>query len=358
MKKVNQILCLITCLLVFAAAAIHRDGRVFGHHIEKSTIEQADTSSRSCLITLEDGTIVVNTTDIGKDILGYGGPVPLEIHIKDNKILDIKALANDESPDFFNNASELFSLWKGKTLEEASQMQVDAISGATMSSNAIIGNVNRGIGEVMQQSLKNPHFDFSGLSAKNIVGLIIVLMAAIIPLIYKNKKYRIIQLILNVIVLGFWCGTFLSYSMFVNFVSNGMNIWTSLIPFIMLLCAFVYPLFGKSQYYCTNICPFGSMQELAGKVNKRHKLKMSPKTIKALNNFRIILWATLTLLMMVGIGLEWMDYELFTAFIFESASAVVIALAIVVVLLSLFIQRPYCRFVCPTGSLFKYSQGI
>jgi len=358
MRKINQILCLITCLLVFAVAAINRDGRVLGHHIEKSAIERTGTSSRNSLTQLDDGTIVVKTTDIGKDIMGYGGPVPLVIYVKDNRILDIKALANDETPDFFGNASELFSKWKGKTVKEASEMQVDAISGATMSSNAIIGNVNRGIGVVMQQSVKDSVVDASNLSAKNIAGLIIVLMAAIIPLIYKNKKYRIIQLILNVIVLGFWCGTFLSYSMFVNFMSNGMNIWTSLIPFIMLLCAFVYPLFGKSQYYCTNICPFGSMQELVGKVNKKHKLKMSPKTIKVLNNFRIILWAALTLLMMAGIGLEWMDYELFTAFIFESASAVVIALAIVVILLSFFIQRPYCRFVCPTGSLFKYSQGI
>ena len=61
------------------------------------------------------------------------------------------------------------------------------------------------------------------------------------------------------------------------------------------------------------------------------------------------------LLMLTGVWSEWMNYELFIAFIFKSASWVIILLAIVFVLLSIFVPRPYCRFVCPMGSLFKLS---
>lgn len=194
--------------------------------------------------------------------------------------------------------------------------------------------------------------DKMDLSAKTITGLIVVLLGVIIPLFYHNKRWRTIQLSLNVMVLGLWCGTFLSWSLFINYASSGINLWISLIPILMLITAFVYPLFGKKQFYCTNICPFGSLQELAGKVHKK-KWKMNSKQVKRLNNFRQILFAVLMILTLIGVFSAWTDYELFTAFIFQSASIVVIILAIVFVVLSVFVPRPYCRFVCPTGSVFK-----
>ena len=112
------------------------------------------------------------------------------------------------------------------------------------------------------------------LRAKTIIGFIVVLMAAIIPLFVKNKRYRVFQLLLNFVVLGLWGGTFISWSVLVGFMSGGMNVWISLIPIIMLITAFIYPLFGKKNYYCTHVCPLGSVQELAGMTN-HNKLKMA-----------------------------------------------------------------------------------
>ena len=193
-------------------------------------------------------------------------------------------------------------------------------------------------------------------SAKTIAGLIVVLMAAIVPLFYRGKRYRTAQLVLNVVVLGLWGGTFLNWSMFVAYFSGGINVWISLVPIVMLVTAFIYPLFGKKNYYCTHICPFGSLQELAGRPMKR-KWKLGSTTVKWLGRFRQALFATLMVLMLTGTGFEWMDYELFSAFIFRSAATVVIVLAIVFVVLSVFVTRPYCRFVCPTGTLFKLAEG-
>ncbi len=63
-----------------------------------------------------------------------------------------------------------------------------------------------------------------------------------------------------------------------------------IVPVIMLVTAFVYPLFGKKSYYCTHVCPFGSLQELAGKC-VGYKVRMKPATAKRLDKFRQILWA-------------------------------------------------------------------
>ena len=364
---------LLTCIAVMAVAAIQKNGKLFGREFGESdkkgedskTEAKADTAATSAvetLKTLDDGTIVVNTTELGKKVIGYDGPVPMEISIKDGKITDVKALENTETPDFFEEARVIVAEWKGKTIEEGLQLQVDAVTGATFSSKAIIENVRLGLAHAaanMPEGGKELAAYSKGnmdMSAKSIIGLIIVLMAALIPLLFKNKTFRTIQLILNVGVLGFWCGSFLNYTLFLNALSNGMDLWVSIIPIIMLITAFIYPLFGKKAYYCTNVCPFGSLQDLAGKLNKK-KLKLSSGTVKALNWFRRILWIVLMLLMVAGIYFDWIQYEFFTAFIFQAASWVVIALAIVCTLFSIFVPRPYCRFVCPTGSLMKTAEG-
>ena len=353
MKKAEQIVLLLTCLLVMAVAAVQRDGRVWGHSLAKvANANSVAAAGYDTIRTESDGTVVVNTTGLAKDISGYGGAVPLEIYIKDGRVSLVKALPNSESPDFFRQAEPLLTRWNGKTVDEALNMKIDAVSGATFSSRGIIGNVQRGLQYAAKNTKEPSWFDKLDLSAKTVVGLIVVLLAAIVPLFVHNKRYRLVQLLLNVAVLGLWCGTFLSWSLFVNFMSNGINLWVSLIPVVMLVTAFVYPLFGKKNYYCTNICPFGSLQDLCGMTNRR-KWRMSQRTAKRLNVFRQLLFATLMILMLTGIFFEWMDYELFVAFVFQSAPVVVIALAVVVAVLSVFIPRPYCRFACPTGTLFK-----
>lgn len=352
-KKLEQILILLTCLLVMMVAAMQRDGKVLGHQLKPQAQDTTTTSTETAdARTLDDGTTVVNTTRLGKDISGYGGAVPLEIYIKDGRVVKVEALKNSETPDFFDQTRTLLTSWDGKTLAEAQATKVDAVSGATFSSRAIIDNMQRGL-QYAAKNTASPATTSPGIpDTKTIVGLIVVLAGAIVPLFLHNRRWRTVQLALNVVVLGLWCGTFLSWSLFISYMSGGIHVTASLIPIVMLITAFIYPLFGKKQFYCTHICPFGSLQDLAGKTNRK-KWKMGPKTVKRLNLFRQLLFAVLMVLMLTGVWSAWADYELFTAFIFQSANVVVIVLAVVFVLLSVFVPRPYCRFVCPTGSLFK-----
>ena len=351
-EKLQQVLSLMTCALLVMAISIRRDGKVVGYELK---LQQEDSTKTETMVVLEDGSVRLNTTELGKDIIGYGGTVPLEITLEDGKIKSIKALANSETPAFFKEASALLSKWNGCTVEEAQKLKVDGVSGATFSSKAIIGNVQRGLQYAAKNPVKDSIWSEMDFSTKAIAGLIVVLLASIVPLFVKDRRYRISQQILNVIVLGFWCASFLNYTSIISYMSNGMNVLTLIVPVIMLITAFVYPLFGKKSYYCTHVCPFGSLQELAGKC-VGYKIKMKPTTTKRLDMFRQILWAVLMLCLWTGIWFDWIDYEPFSAFVFQSASWIVIVIAVVFVALSTVITRPYCRFVCPTGSLFKYSQ--
>ena len=96
---------------------------------------------------------VINTETLGKEVMGYAGTTPLEIHVKDGRIEKIVALPNSETPGFFQRVldSPIFSSLTGKTIEEASEVQLDAVSGATWSSKAVIENIRLGLKEASRK---------------------------------------------------------------------------------------------------------------------------------------------------------------------------------------------------------------
>ena len=104
-------------------------------------------SSHSEVMTKEaDGTYIINTTTLGKDIRGFRGNTPLSIYIKKGKIVEIKPLANQETPNYFNKVKQgLLNKWNGMKASKAATAQVDGVTGATFSSKAAKENVKRGI---------------------------------------------------------------------------------------------------------------------------------------------------------------------------------------------------------------------
>lgn len=194
------------------------------------------------------------------------------------------------------------------------------------------------------------------LTPKSLCTLGVVAAGAIVPLLWHNRIYRTVQLVLNVVVTGLWSGVFLSYAFMLGLLANGIYLTMTLVQIVMLVAAFVYPLFGHRSHYCMWLCPLGSAQELMGRVNRRHKLHIPARVYPHLVRFRDLLWGVLMVLLWLGVATAWTDYELFTAFMVEVAPVGVIIAAAIVLVLSAFVPRPYCTFVCPTGTLFKMAQ--
>ena len=92
-------------------------------------------------------TLRINTTDLGKDIIGYNGPTPVEITVVSGNIVDIQALPNMEGPRYMQAVrdGELLKKLVGKSVKEAKDMELDAVSGATYTSNALIKNIRLGL---------------------------------------------------------------------------------------------------------------------------------------------------------------------------------------------------------------------
>lgn len=114
---------------------------IAGNTIAKKSFTGNDVMSKQA-----DGTYVVNTTTLAKDVKGFKGNTPLNIYIKAGKVVKVEALANQETPNFFNKVKQgLLQKWNGMKASKASTANVDGVTGATFSSKAVKENVKRGV---------------------------------------------------------------------------------------------------------------------------------------------------------------------------------------------------------------------
>ena len=90
----------------------------------------------------ENGTYIVDTTELGKKVDGYAGPTPLKVYIRKGKLEKIEFLPNQETPKYWNAVKkQMQNSWDGMKVADAKTAQVDGRTGATFSSEAVKENV-------------------------------------------------------------------------------------------------------------------------------------------------------------------------------------------------------------------------
>ena len=123
MKKVISILALFSLVVVLSSAK-GDDG----------------------VMTKENGMYVVNTTTLGKNVVGYVGATPLKIYIQKDKIVKVEALKNQETPKHNAKVKRmLLTKWDGMKVKDVAKQNVDGVTGATITSDAMKKNVQLGV---------------------------------------------------------------------------------------------------------------------------------------------------------------------------------------------------------------------
>lgn len=92
-------------------------------------------------------------------IKGYNGNIPLIIALDtEGRIQQVVVLPNHETPRFAERVekSGLYQSWDGLTIEEALDKQVDAITGATYTSNGVKNTLTTRLKEYQRQLQKEP----------------------------------------------------------------------------------------------------------------------------------------------------------------------------------------------------------
>jgi len=128
---------IVLCALTVTTSAIAQQNATT---VVKAT-ENATEAKKPAepVMTKEKGVYVINTTTLC-DTKGYKSTTPLKVTIKKDKIEKVEALPNTETPKYFRRINtELLPKFAGMKLEDYAK--VDALTGATMSSNAIKDNM-------------------------------------------------------------------------------------------------------------------------------------------------------------------------------------------------------------------------
>jgi Na+-translocating ferredoxin:NAD+ oxidoreductase RnfG subunit len=302
---------------------------------------------------------ILYTAPYSNTVYGFGGNTPLIIALNEKQqIIGTKLLENNETPSYVDYVTEegLFERWNGLTIDAALNKEVDAISGATYTSKAVIRSFHK---RMSLLSTVSPwrHKGFLPI-LKNGCALAVILFA-LFCFFKPNimKPYRLYLLGTSVIVLGVWQGVYLSMSGIYAGLSNSIPFLSQYVFFVILVLSVVIPLVTNKQFYCTWLCPFGALQELTGKINKR-KIRISSSIANILLFTRKLILLLIVFLLTLGIVTDISYIEPFPVFKIISASNFVLILAGSFVLLSAFINRPWCRFFCPTGQLLDVFKTI
>jgi len=293
---------------------------------------------------------IISSRPYSDSLVGFAGPVHFIMGIDtQNKLVGIKLTEHNESPGYIDFISKegFFLKLKDVPLTKIINEPIDAVSGASMTTNAIIKALKQKTAEYNNTIIKIKN---QNLKKKIINGLaVLVIVLSLLCFFTKSfKKYRIWLLSSSVLVLGFLNGTLISMFLIHGWVINGIPLFSQTLLVIIFTLAVALPLFLNKSYYCDYLCPYGALQELAGKISPK-KTNIPFRDVVVIKYLRTIIFVVIIILLLAGVSFDLTNIEPFSAFIFVSASVVAIILAVIFIVLSVFFNKPWCYYFCPTG---------
>lgn len=329
-------------------------------------ITPSDTPSRLevCSETQPVG-YIVRSSPAADNIVGYQGPTDsiVAMNLNDRVIGVALGKSYDNDPyvgyvrddDYFQRTFNGLS-FKELAVADLQAMQVEGVSGATMTSFAVAQGV---VAAAKEQLKPTPVITPAGtptrLGVHDIITGLVVAAGILIGFtsLRANKTVRITFQLILIGYIGLTAGNLLSQALIAGWAIHGVP-WRNAAGLAMLaVAAFACPIFTKRNIYCSHLCPHGAVQQL---IKRRigYQVTLNRITTRVLKLIPglLLLWCVIVVL--VGLSFSLVDIEPFDAYLFPIAGWATLAVAIVGILASLFVPMAYCRFGCPTGVLLEF----
>ena len=309
---------------------------------------------------------IVNTSPFSDEVYGYNSITPLTIYLdRDNNIFEVEICENRESRGYLNKVvnSGYLDLWDGLTPKEAANHNVDAVSGCTFTSVAVAQSLQIRMQDLSKEKGKMA-IDRKLLARQICIVLVTILAAICFFNPNKTKILRYVTLLLSIAILGFWTNSLLSLALFYNWMTNGISLAIQLPLLIIAVLAILLPLFTKKSFYCQYLCPFGAAQEFVGVIGQKAKgkgqktLSVKSKVFNFFVVFRKVILLVLLLIVALGVGLDLSVVEPFPIFNYQSIGFGVAIFAGVILVASVFVKKPWCNYLCPTGTLLESIRNL
>lgn len=309
--------------------------------------------------------IVTRTAPVSDGIVGYQGPSDTLMlfdpagttlrGIRIRKSYDTKAYVAYVTGDAY-----FMNLFNGKSARQLAVLdfekeKIEGVSGATETSWAIAEALKKRSQDILaERKERRPWFAQIRWRWQDAGHVVIILSAFLMAFtgLRGNALARNVHHLALVVYGGFIAGEILSQALFVGWARHGVP-WRSAFGLVLLgVVALLAPALTRRQMYCHHICPHGAFQQL---LMRGSKWQWSPsrKLSVILEKIPVVLLALAFSTGIAGMSFDLNNIEPFDAYLVSIASWAAMAIAVVGLVWSVFTPMAYCRYGCPTGTLFK-----
>ena len=304
------------------------------------------------------GAIII-TDSIPPAVKGYLGEIGSAVGITvDGRITFAAPVRHRETPYYMEMifGSGLLEEMGGLDLSRPFP-DIDTVSGATVSSRAIIR-------DVQEASSKAAHTLF-GIEVpppvifmkntwaewKTIIIAMLLGMSLLAGFVRERKWLKEVVMVLNLVGIGFLLNTPLTLSALSRVLTlNLPGPENTLLILIFLYILISLPLQGRA--YCRFVCPFGTLQKLANHLSP-WQLNLTPDILAYLPNIRRLV---LGLLLFLAVWIGWdgfTEVEPFFSFFSLKLTSIMWVMVTFILIMSMFLKRFWCNTMCPTGTLLS-----
>ena len=300
---------------------------------------------------------------------GYGGPMKVAVATDlEGNVLGLAVMEHKETPAWYDRVagSDFIESLVGKNYQEGFVIgeDVDGVTGATYTSRAIANAALQASREVAGIQLglpvaeeTPPRIQF-GFPEITLIGLFVVGYIGHRKKFKYTKQLRWISMIVGLVVLGFIYTRPLTLSDVSKFLMGFWPQWQTNLYWYLLMggILFVFTVDNKNPY-CEWFCPFGAAQECMGAIGGARTV--SPGRFKNFLKWlpRGLAWLALVLAFLFrNPGLT--SYEVFGTFFDLNGNTLQFALLIIILVVSLFVRRPWCHYLCPLRPVTDFYRSL
>lgn len=288
---------------------------------------------------------------------GYGGPLLMAVALNPSgEVVGMTIAAHKETPAWMRIVlnNDLLESLVGKPYSDNFVVgeDIDSITGATYTTRAVAESVLRA-GHTVAEYIGLPVTPSP--EPKIIFGVPEIVLLGLFAAGYighqrkfkYKKQIRWASILIGMIVLGFVYNSPLTLAYINKFLLGYWPQWRTHLYWYLLIggILFVFTVDNKNPY-CEWFCPFGAAQDCMGVIGGA-----KPGSAGRYND--LLLW--------VQRGLAWLaivlalyfrnpgltSFEVFGTLFDLTGSTLQFALLGIILIASLFIKRPWCKFICP-----------
>jgi len=191
----------------------------------------------------------------------------------------------------------------------------------------------------------------------DVAVLLVALSLAAFLVLNRRKRREIFLLTLfSLIYFGFWrngcvCSVGSVQNVMAGICDPAYGVPLAVLVFFAAPLIFAL-LFGR--VFCAAVCPLGAIQEAVA----IRPVKVPPAVEKVLSILPYIYLGLAMLSVSMGAGFIICQYDPFVGFFRMGASFSMLIFGGLMLVLGIFVARPYCRFLCPYGVLLNWCSKL